>query len=116
MLQLNLPAPQTPPIPDFTVGADLDGALTLRFRYNTSDGYWYIRVLDDPGQTVLMADRRVVADAPLYRASPVRTPPGVLVAFDTTGQGLAPGLSELGGRVQIIYATPDELAALGVTL
>ena len=117
MLLLNLPAPQTPPIPDFTIGANLDGAnYTLRFIWNGQDNYWYVRVLDDPGQTVLMGDARVVANWPLYRSRTVRTPPGFLFALDTSGQGLAPGLSELGARVQVYYGTVDDLAGLGLNV
>ncbi len=117
MLLINLPAPQTPPVPDFTVGADLDGvSYTLRFRWHVADGYWYVRVLDDPGETVLMGDVRVVADWPLYRARVVRTPPGFLIARDTTGSGQAPGLSDLGGRVQLYYLTVADLADFGVNL
>jgi hypothetical protein len=114
MLLINLPAPQDPPIPYFTVGVELDGAsYTLSFRWHVGDEYWYLRVLDDPGQTVLMGDVRVVADWPLYRSRTVRFPVGYLIARDTTGQGLAPGLSDLGGRVQLYYATAADVAALG---
>lgn len=111
MLLINLPAPQDPPLSDFTVGVDLEGAsYTLRFRWHVTDGYWYLRVLDDPGQTVLMADIRVVANWPLYRSRTVRTPPGALIAFDTTGNGIAPGLADFGSRVLLYYATEAEVA------
>jgi hypothetical protein len=116
MDQINLPAPQTPQIPDFTIGVDLDGvSYTLRFRFDQEDAYWYVRVLDDPGENVLMGDVRVVEGA-LYVARPVRTPPGFLVCHDTTGQGIAPGLADLGKRALIYYVTQADLAAIGVNL
>lgn len=80
---INLPAPQDPPIPDFTIGVECDGAsYTLRFFWSPEDsgapddvpaalagvappsvlGRWFLRVLDDLNQHVLMADTRVVAD------------------------------------------------------
>jgi hypothetical protein len=112
---IKLPAPQVPPVPDFTVGADLDGvSYTLRFMFNAGDGYWYMRVLDALAQTVLMGDRRVVADTPIYAAATGRNPPGLFLAKDTTGQGLAPGLSDFGTRVLLYYVTAAELAALGI--
>lgn len=104
ILLIDLPAPQEPPIPDFTIGVDLDGvSYTLRFFWDPALERWYMRVLDDLNQNVLMGDTRVVADWPLYRSSPVRTPPGFLIARDTTGQGIPPSLSDLGGRVQLYY-------------
>jgi hypothetical protein len=117
MLLINLPAPQNPPIPDFTVGVDLDGAsYTLRFVWNTTDEYWYSRTLDDPGVTLLMGETRIVADQPLYLSRRVRTPGGFLIARDTTGQGIAPKLNDFGSRVQLWYLTEEELADLGLDL
>lgn len=110
---INMPAPQTPPIPDFTIGADLDGvSYTLRFFWDPAVERWYMRVLDNLNQEVLMGDIRVVADWPLYRSRPVRTPPGYLVARDTSGKGIPPALDDFGSRVQLYYFPFDEVAEL----
>jgi len=110
---INLPAPQDPPIPDFTIGVDLDGvSYTLRFIWDPTVARWLVRVLDALNQVVLMAERRVVADWPLWRAAPVRTPSGYLIARDTSGRGEPPTLTDLGTRVQLFYITAAEVAAL----
>lgn len=116
MIQITLPAPQTPPVPDFTIVADADGtSYALRFVWSATGGYWYVRVLDETAQTVLMASRRVVGNTPLYRTSPaVRTPPGYFLVYDTTGQAQPPTLETLGDTAVLIYATEAELLALGI--
>jgi hypothetical protein len=98
------------------VGADLDGgSYTIRLIWNGTDSYWYVRVLDNIGQTVLMADRRLIADWPLWKELTVRTPPGFLIARDTSGQGIAPSLTDLGSRVQLYYASAADLVTLGIS-
>jgi hypothetical protein len=116
MIQINLPAPQTPPVPDFTIVTDADGtSYALRFVWSETGSYWYVRVLDETVQTVLMAARRVVGNTPLFRTSPaVRTPPGYFLVYDTTGQGLPPTLTSLGDTSILVYVTEAELAALGI--
>ncbi len=41
-----------------------------------------------------------------------RSPPGLLMAYDTSGEGIDPGLTDLGQRVQLIYYTVADVAAL----
>lgn len=112
MILLNIPAPQVPPLSFFSVNAVLDGVnYTLEFRWNTYDSRWYVRILDEMGQTILAGDCRVSADTPIYASSTQRTPPGFLYPFDSSGQALDPGLSDLGARVQLWYITAAEVAA-----
>lgn len=111
-LRIQLPAPQSPPLPAFDVTPVLDGVTyTLRFQWNTRDSGWRLRILDEPGQVILMGDVRLVADWPLYLSRVIRTPPGLLMVRDTSGLGQDPGLSDLGARHQLWYSTAAEVAA-----
>lgn len=122
MIRLDI-KPQTPPLPFFDVVASLDGVnYTLQFRWNErgmrllsdgteEEGSWFITVLDEPGQEVILGDVKLVVDWPLWRVRADRTPPGFLIAFDTSGEGIDPGLDDLGVRVVIDYITADEIEA-----
>ena len=96
----------------FDVTAVLDGATyTLQFRWNVRLGAWFMQVRDDQDENVLVGDVRMVADYPLAGYQIGRQPAGVFVAVDTSGQGIDPGLTDLGNRVQLQYLTA---AALGL--
>jgi len=98
-------------LPWFDVQAELDGVTyTLECRWNVRLGAWFLRVLDDQGVAVLLGDQRLVADYPLALAITSRSPSGLLAALDTSGQGLDPGFTDLGGRVKLVYVTTAELA------
>lgn len=116
-LVINLPAPQDPPLSHFTVTVPLDGTTyTIALHWNDVDTSWYATILDEPGQTVLAGAWRVTADWPLFRSQVQRHPPGLLMCVDSSGQGLDPGLSDLGAgaRCPLIYFTQAELLALGL--
>lgn len=105
-----LPPPQTPPLPAFDVTALLDGVTyALHFQWNATDAGWRVRILDEPGQVVLMGDARTVLNWPLYESLLVRYPAGGLVFFDTSGQEIEPGLADLGDRVILLYFLAAEL-------
>lgn len=112
---IQLPAPQTPPLPFFDVSPILDAVTyTLRFQWNEQDGNWWLSILDEPGQVTLAGSVRLVADWPLYKTQLPRVPPGYLIASDTSGNGANPNLGDLGqgARVQIHYVTAAEVAAI----
>jgi len=114
--RIQLPAPATPPLPALEVTVLLEEVTyTLHMQWSETDSGWYLRVLDEPGQTVLMGDVRMVADWPMYksRIPEVRTPPGLLMVVDTSGRGVDPGLGDLGAgaRCQLVYFTAAEVAA-----
>jgi len=82
---------------------DLDGAAyTLSFAWNRRDSSWYLSLADAAGP--IASGIRVVVDTPLTQfVASNRKPPGTLMALDTSGAGLDPGIDELGGRVQLLY-------------
>jgi hypothetical protein len=101
----------------FDAQAPLDGVTyTLSFRWNVRASGWYLDIWDETGTVLYVAGVRVVANYPLCAYFTGRQPPGHLVFVDTSGQGLDPGLSDLGSasaRVQLYYLTAAELAQLG---
>lgn len=104
-------------LPYFDLQARLDDVTyTLSVRWNVRAAAWYLDIWDEQGVTLFAAGVRLVVNYPLCNYLTGRQPPGALVAVDTSGQGIDPGLGDLGGssaRVQLYYATAVELAALG---
>lgn len=89
---------------------DLEGNLyTLEFYWNSRSGYWFLSVYDVDGNPIV-SGRKVVLGAPLLgRAERVAGPPGVLMAFDTSGTDEEAGVADLGARVQLIYFESTEM-------
>jgi len=115
--RIQLPAPATPPLPSIDVSVTLDGALyTLHMAWNETVGLWFLRVLDNLGQTVLMGDQAMISEWPLYasRIAEFRRPPGIFLVRDTGGTENAT-LDGLGLRWQLWYLDAAEVAAAGVT-
>jgi hypothetical protein len=104
-------------LPYFDAQATLDGVTyTLSFRWNVRAQAWYLDIWDELGTTLYEAGVRLVANYPLCAYFSGRQPAGNLVAVDTSGQGIDPGLNDLGGpsaRVQLYYLTTAEAALLG---
>lgn len=115
--------PQTPPLPFLELVADLDGAnYTIRLWFNTratrmladgaeEAGAWFLTILDEPGETIIAGAVKLVCNWPLFRVLADREPAGYLIAVDTSGAGIDPGLDDLGTRVVLDYITADEVAA-----
>ena len=87
----------------FEYETELQGSVfQLSFRWNRRDAHWFLTVRDADGVDIA-SGRRVVADWPLLKGVvDVRRPHGEIVALDTTGEG-DPGLTDLGGRVLLLY-------------
>lgn len=106
-------------LPYFEAKALLDGVIyTLVFRWNVRASAWYLDIWDEQGDqgTLFAAGVRVVCNYPLCAYFTGRQPPGHLVAVDTSGQGLDPGIDDIGGptaRVRLYYMTAAEVAELG---
>lgn len=91
----------------------------LRFLWNDRDETWYLTITEtqttnidaDTGEKVpLLAGVPILIGVPLLRVlRGLVRPSGELMAFDTTNEGRAPGLTELGARVQLLYIEASEL-------
>lgn len=101
--------PLKPDLPHYTFACELEGvSYGFEFRWNSRDAAWFMTILtgDD---VVIAAGIKVVLDFPLgVRRASALMPPGSFIAVDTTGQGEAPGLNDLGERVQLSYLDSSE--------
>jgi hypothetical protein len=90
----------------------LDGSdFILDFDWNQREGKWYLSV-STASDGMIQGPVKVVADWPLiYPRKDPPLPPGSLVAIDTTGEGLDPGLSDFGTRVRLVYLDSEEIGA-----
>lgn len=100
-----------------------DVTYTLEFRWNEratridgdgneAAGAWFMNVFDAEGVTPLALSVRLVVDYPLAVVPVDREPPGIFFAIDTEGvigEGVDPDFDDLGTRVQLHYATSDDL-------
>lgn len=104
---------RTDSTPFYAFGVALEGvSYNFTFKWNTRGSLWTFDVADGAG-VALVSGRRVVVGLPLLaRFKDPRLPPGQLVAFDTTGAGVDPGLADLGTRVTIVYWTAAEVAGV----
>lgn len=102
--------PLDPTLRYFDFQAPLDGVTyTIELRWNQRIAAWFIRVLDEQGDGVLMGDTKVVANWPIAAYFTGRQPPGAFVFVDSTGAGIDPGLNDLGARVIMTYNDAAEL-------
>lgn len=99
-----LELPTRTDLPGYRYTVRLDGTdYILGYRFNTRMDKWLMSVSDVTG-ALLIADVPLVADWPLIdRFRVPGQPPGSLVAYDTSGQGLDPGRFDLGDRVRMTY-------------
>lgn len=88
---------------------DLDGVeFVLALSWNPRDEHWVLSLALADG-TPVASGIRVVANAPLLQfVSHPQRPLGELKALDTSGAGNDPGLTELGGRVLLLYQSAAE--------
>jgi hypothetical protein len=85
--------------------AKLDGVnYGIETYYNTRAGAFFLNLLDEDGN-ILKAGIKVVVSFPLtgFRDTDPRMPPGMLYAYDTSGQDLDPTLDDFGTRVLLLY-------------
>lgn len=76
---------------------------TLAFHWIGREEKWYLDVLDDVGASVYL-QIAIVLNFPLgVRCVDARFWPGLLMAVDTGGGNLEPGLADLGDRVRLVY-------------
>lgn len=99
--------------PDFTQRVTLEGTTyTLGFLWNGRESSWYLSILTEAEEPILMGVKLVPRWATGLRCKDPRMPPGQLTLEDTSGQDAAPGRDELGERCLLVYYSADELAAL----
>jgi hypothetical protein len=88
----------------YTERVELDSVMfELTLTWNTREEVWMLSIADADG-VALASGVKVVVDYPLFRSvSNADMPAGTMMALDTSGAGLDPGLNELGERVLLMY-------------
>jgi hypothetical protein len=110
---MSLLIPTRSDLPFYDLQVPLDGVTyTLEFRRNVRVGAWFMNGYDITGTVLYFAGVKLVADFPLAAYNTARQPAGFFIAKDTSGQGIDPGINDLGVRVQLVYVTVAELNAL----
>lgn len=93
----------------YTVRAVLDGStFLLEFAWNPRDLSWYVQI-SDANAVLLLVRRIAVGSALLRRFQNPNLPRGELLAIDTSGKDLDPGLADLGDRVPLLYVPAAEV-------
>lgn len=97
----------------FVQSVTIDGVVfNLSFKWNARQEAWALAILDSEKVTII-AGIRIVANYDLLNGKvDARLPDGVLLALDMEGQGVDPGIDDLGNRVLLIYATRAEADAI----
>ena len=110
MILINIPLIDGAPLPFFEQQTVLDAVTyTLRFRWNNREGAWYLSILDEASETMLLADMKIVVPWPLNAYRSGNPMPGALIAFDSEGLDQDPALTDLGIRVKLYYVTGADL-------
>lgn len=78
-------------------------------RFNGRDGAWYFDVSTGEGVWLRHGVKIVLGIALCGRVSHEDRWPGMLMAFDQSGQGLDADAAALGARVIVVYFTADEV-------
>lgn len=96
----------------FSVQALLDGVTyTLSIRWNVRASGWFMDVLNEAGDTVLVAGIRLVGGAALSFERTGRPYPGCFGMYDTSNSGLDADFSNLGSVVLLQYFEASDFAA-----
>lgn len=97
-----------PTAPNDDFSATLQGRFYyFRKVYNQREDDWYLSILDE-NKDPIVSGCKVFVDCPLFkRSQDARLPPGVVMAIDTSGKRLNPGLNDFGVRVRLYYFELD---------
>lgn len=110
-----LEIPTRQDMPHYVETVELDGTVYgLEFYWNARAGGWFLTLWNAQLTAPLLSGRRLVLGAQLLgRYRNAALPPGDLLVVDMTGDGVEPGLKDLGLRAKLVYYGADDLAAIG---
>lgn len=82
----------------------------FEFFWNARDSSWSFVMSDGTGEPLVA--RKVVLDTPMFsRFQDGRLPFGEMMAMDTSGQDVEPGLTDLGSRVLLTFTDGADIQA-----
>jgi hypothetical protein len=116
-MPLIIPIETDTAVNDFTLSCSLEGEpIALDLSWSPRSSSWYCslyRVGANQERIPIALGRRITVAVPLLRGvTGTNRPPGELLPIDTTAKGDDPAHDELGTRVQLLYYTAAELAAM----
>jgi len=105
-----IPLSEGAPPTHFDVQSQLEGVTyTLNFRWDVRASAWFMKIYDEQGINLLVAEVKIVVSWVLAAYVIDRQPPGAFVAVDTSGAHSDPTDSDFGKRVELHYLTKAEL-------
>ncbi len=103
--------PARPDLTDYTFQVELDGGLyDLDILYNSRERLWYGTLRDVNGVDILSGFKMTLGTPVTRLLTDRRRPPGEIVLFDTTGEGIDAGDQELGDRVLVLYTELEDIS------
>ncbi len=90
-----------------------DVTYVLRVRWNTRDTAWYLDALERDGKTPIAFGVKIVVGILLGSAIAHPLFMAGMFAWDTSGDDLDPGFSDLGVRVLLVSLTAGDQVLLG---
>lgn len=90
----------------------VDATFRIDMAWNGRDETWWMNLYTEQGDAIVVGTPLVPDWDLLGRYRDSRLPAGHFFAVDTSGAGLPPGRNDLGDRVQLVFFTDEEVAAL----
>lgn len=101
--------PLFPDQPSYRMTVTLSGiAFVLALDYSGRSDRWYLSVFDSQGNAIEVRRKARINWPMIRRSVSAARPKGALVFFDASSD-LAPGFSDLGRRVRLMYIDPDPI-------
>lgn len=101
--------PLQPSNPSYRVGVTLAGVqYLLDMRWNARDAAHYMDILDETGDPIRTGIKVVLGTFLGQRSVDRQAPYGLLVAVDTSGQGVDAGIDDMGARVVVKFYGADD--------
>lgn len=98
-------------LPHYMMNVLLQGVIfQLVFDWNDRASRWYLQVNDSSG-SMIAGGLPLLVRTPVLKSvvTDIRRPNGDFVAEDTTGKDQEAGLTDLGGRVLVLYVPSTDL-------
>lgn len=96
---------------DFTV--ELEGiAFVFELSWSDREAVWYLNLYDANANPILSGVKVTLSVPLLGRFRSTSLPNGDLMALDTSGADLMPGIQDLGDRVLFVYVDSADLTNL----
>jgi hypothetical protein len=105
MAVVQIPTPVSETNPSTTLTTTLDGkSYRIFLHYCGRENRWYGSIQDADGVELAGLEKLVADVSPWYRYRTLAgMPPGRFLLWDSSGEGIDPGLADLGGRCLLLY-------------